>query len=249
MGGSPAARRLVQQFCGPAGSVTAAAAAPPGMQVLQRDAPQPRGRASGPVASRSVASGGGSGPSGNGNGRPVGSGSSRGQPETMELQPPAQKPKVWGRQGLAQPLPAWLPCPATAGPVATAFSVENTYPPRCAPAWCCTGWHSACQSCRTTGPGPAAVARPTHRPHAPSSRPSRRAPPPAARPVYGAQRTHLGATCPAQGAWRLRGSRRWRQRGGHGGRQGAAEAGGQLPALRQDLRLPGADRRGAALPG
>lgn len=84
MGGNPTARQLVRQFCGPAGGTAAAAGAPPGMQMLQRGAPQQPGRGSGAAPSGSGQSAGGS---------RTGSGGGRGPPQTMELQPPAGKPK------------------------------------------------------------------------------------------------------------------------------------------------------------
>lgn len=87
MGGNPTARQLVRQFCGPAGGTAAAAGAPPGMQMLQRGAPQQPGRGSGAAPSGSGQSAGGS---------RTGSGGGRGPPQTMELQPPAGKPKVSG---------------------------------------------------------------------------------------------------------------------------------------------------------
>ena len=80
MGGNPAARKLVEQFKGTTGaSAAATAAAPPGMQMLQRG-----GGGSGSAASSRH---------GGGTGTATGS-TSRAPPQSMELAPPAEKPKV-----------------------------------------------------------------------------------------------------------------------------------------------------------
>ena len=118
MGGSPAARKLVEPFMGPQGAAAAATAAPPpGMQMLQR------GGGAGGGASGSGA--GGSRPGGGGGGA---SGSGRAPPLTVELAPPADKPKV------GQPQAAWLVACAHMCPLPRTGATAA--PPTCGHAAC-----------------------------------------------------------------------------------------------------------------